>query len=183
MKKLLLAVALFASVTLARAEYFHIGLNSTNNTDGFLSGLFEAPANNSTANGGEVGIGIGYETATRVLDFNVAYGLFGFEPLTSDYLASHIHRAPVGVAGPVEINLAPLHVAVGTRAGMYSGTLTLTEDQQNALFNQQLYVNVHSTTFPDGEIRGQLVPVIPEPSIYALAGLGIAAFIVLRRRV
>jgi opacity protein-like surface antigen len=43
------------------------------------------------------------------------------------------------------------------------------------------YFNVHSTTYPGGEIRGFLAP-IPEPSTYALMALGLAAVGVAARR-
>lgn len=184
MKRTLIALALFASVAMVRAEVFQIGLNSTNDLGGLFQGIFEAPTpNNSTATGGEVGVGISYDNATRILDFNVAYGLFGFEPLQGDYTVSHIHRAEMGVSGGVVIDLAPIHTPVGPKAGFYTGSFTLTPEQETWLFNNELYGNIHSTDFPAGEIRAQLIPtVIPEPSLWALAGLGLATLVVFRKR-
>jgi len=44
------------------------------------------------------------------------------------------------------------------------------------------YINIHSSVFPNGEIRGQILPV-PEPSILALFGLSASALLWhLRRR-
>jgi hypothetical protein len=45
------------------------------------------------------------------------------------------------------------------------------------------YVNLHTTAFPGGEIRGQLAPV-PEPSTYAmlLGGLAVVGWLASRRR-
>jgi NAD-dependent oxidoreductase involved in siderophore biosynthesis len=47
----------------------------------------------------------------------------------------------------------------------------------------QAYLNVHTASFPGGEIRGLLVPV-PEPETYALmlAGLGIVGWAAKRRQ-
>jgi CHRD domain len=38
------------------------------------------------------------------------------------------------------------------------GSATLTEDQAKALTGGKMYVNVHTTKYPDGEIRGQVLP-------------------------
>ncbi len=43
------------------------------------------------------------------------------------------------------------------------------------------YLNVHSSTFPGGEIRG-FVSVVPEPGTYALMGTGLVFLGVLARR-
>jgi hypothetical protein len=46
------------------------------------------------------------------------------------------------------------------------------------------YFNIHTSTFGGGEIRGQILPV-PEPSAWALMGLGLGGLLVRhwRRRV
>ena len=71
--------------------------------------------------------------------------------------ASHIHRGAAGVAGPIVV---PLFVS-----GSFSGTDAASGCAENvspALIKEirknpsAFYVNVHSTVFPAGAIRGQL---------------------------
>lgn len=68
--------------------------------------------------------------------------------------AAHIHEAAPGVNGPI---IVPLSEAL-TGSGVWVGSGTLTEAQYNALQQGNLYFNVHSAVFPDGEIRGQILP-------------------------
>ena len=51
----------------------------------------------------------------------------------------------------------------------------------SAIASGQAYLNIHSSTFGGGEIRGFLVPV-PEPSAFALVGLGALGFVAKRLR-
>ncbi|MGH2543745.1 MAG: CHRD domain-containing protein, partial [Ardenticatenaceae bacterium] len=69
--------------------------------------------------------------------------------------AAHIHLAPEGMNGDVIFTLYdgtglfdPTHPV--------SGSLTLDETQLGDLIDGNYYVNVHTTTNPGGEIRGQL---------------------------
>jgi uncharacterized repeat protein (TIGR01451 family) len=70
--------------------------------------------------------------------------------------AAHIHSGTVGVNGPV---LFPLYMGDGVfdPANPVRGTVTLNDAQQALLMNGGLYVNVHTTANPSGEIRGQIV--------------------------
>jgi len=67
---------------------------------------------------------------------------------------AHIHRGAFGVPGPVVVDLNPTF-----GAGCTSGTVT---NVSQTLINEILanpaafYVNVHSTEFPNGAVRGQL---------------------------
>jgi Cu/Zn superoxide dismutase len=81
---------------------------------------------------------------------------------------SHIHRAGAGVNGPVIINFAT--AAGQIPGGRTKGNAAISAQQANAfavsdlpaLYNPTTaigyYVNVHSSAFPGGEVRGQLVP-------------------------
>ncbi len=182
MKALLCGMGLCLTLVGAQAGLYDINLNSTNE-GGFLSGAYEATPNASTATGGEVGIGLSYDTGLGVLNVNLAYGLFGFTPLQANYTASHIHVGAPGVAGPVLINLAPLHTALGSMAGIYTGTVAFSPVWETDLFSGNLYVNIHSTAYPAGEIRAQLIPVtVPEPGTWGIISAGLLALGLFQRR-
>jgi hypothetical protein len=71
-----------------------------------------------------------------------------------------------------------LPLPLGSPSGLVA---VLTQAQVNDLMAGLWYVNVHSTVFPAGEIRGQLLPV-PEPSTYALGGALLLGVIVYHQR-
>jgi hypothetical protein len=64
--------------------------------------------------------------------------------------ASHIHRAPAGVAGPAVYTLA------SAPFDSLSGSIMLTEADVADLRAGNFYVNIHSTSIPSGFARGQL---------------------------
>ena len=71
--------------------------------------------------------------------------------LTTPVILAHIHHGAVGVNGPVVVDFMEptngLHGCVSADAGL------IKQIRQNAA---DYYVNVHTTMFPGGEVRGQL---------------------------
>jgi len=169
MKKLCFSLVLLAGFITAQAQtQFSFALSSAQ----------EVPVNGSGA-GGFANLTL---NPNNTITYNVSYG-----GLVGDWTASHIHGpdSPGALAGP-GINsgvLFPLiNSPIGTRAGTLSGTTAAYTPQQIQDLLQGLqYVNIHSTVFPGGEIRGQIV--VPEPSLIALLGLGAGLlFLGLRKR-
>jgi CHRD domain-containing protein/Calx-beta domain-containing protein len=105
-----------------------------------LNGAQEVPPNNSSATG----------TATLLLssDEKEARLALNFAGLSSAQTDAHIHGpAPAGTAAGV---LFPLPTGQ-----VNDFQITLTSQQVQNLKDGLLYVNVHSSNFPGGEIRGQ----------------------------
>lgn len=70
---------------------------------------------------------------------------------------AHIHLGFTGQNGGVEIPLNPV-LSDGDTAGSFDETITVTPEQAEAMQARQLYVNIHSETYPAGELRGQILP-------------------------
>ncbi|HVR36835.1 MAG TPA: CHRD domain-containing protein [Methylomirabilota bacterium] len=143
--------------------------------------------------GGRTGSGGG----TLTLDAGASTLTFNditWEGISSDFTATHIHgpTAPGGNAG-VLYGLSPTYMTLNpdNRSGTFSGTLPFVDDPNGSGFtvSEQLdqvlanmwYINIHSDDFGGGEIRGT-IELVPEPSTFALLGLGAAGLVCWRFR-
>lgn len=109
-----------------------------------LSGAQETPPNGSTA------------TGNGSMTIDTTNGNFTASVTTAGIAgtAAHIHAAPAGVPGPIVFPMT--QTAPGSNTWTTSGQLT---PAQVATLNAGgYYMNVHSAAFPNGEIRGQIVP-------------------------
>lgn len=171
MKIALVAVAGLAAA--ANAQFFTIGPFP-------ITGAQEVPAVNTPASG----------TATLLLntttgDFQLNYSFSG---LLGTVTVAHFHRAAAGSNGSVVYWLAAqgapntlpttllspalpggVTAASGTGTGRL-GSSALINDALNGL----LYINIHSTRFGPGEIRGQVVPAPAGLALVGVAGLAAA---------
>lgn len=116
---------------------------------GTLQGTQEVPPNSSTATGVVIAK---YNAATNIME---VWG--DYQNLSSPATASHIHRGRTGISGPI---LVPLTIP-GSLTGSIRGTDTLTNTQEQYLLLGRTYINVHSDSFPAGEIRAQLSLATP----------------------
>jgi hypothetical protein len=109
-----------------------------------LKGAFEVPPTDSKATGKG---NFTYDGASKKLTWTITYS-----GLSAEAKAAHLHGpAKEGEnAGPM-ITLSPLQSPI-------KGAAILTEDQVKALTGGNMYVNVHTAQYPDGEIRGQVKP-------------------------
>lgn len=128
-----------------------------------IDGLQEVPPVPTPAYG--TGI-VTLDPDTNTLSWDISYlGLLG--TLT----AAHFHApAPpgqnAGVALGIPIGPSPM-----------VGQAVISDALEGHILNGLTYVNLHTSSFPSGEIRGQ---VVPEPGSCAL--LGLAALAAWRRR-
>ena len=72
------------------------------------------------------------------------------EDLSTPIQAAHFHHAARGVNGPV---VEPIIFSGNVAQGTWTD---LTTEELNRLKNNEIYVNVHTTQYPDGEVRGQV---------------------------
>ena len=106
-----------------------------------ITGIQEVPAVTTASSGTFSGT---YNKTTKVLTYNITHTV-------ASPTAAHFHEAPRDSSGPVVIPIAP-----PVTSPINNRTATLTTAQESDLLKGRLYVNIHSTAFPAGEIRGQI---------------------------
>jgi hypothetical protein len=182
----LLAAALAMSLAATPARAAVLVFTTT------LSGTNEVPSVTTP--------GTGAATVTLDTDANTLRVALTFDGLLGNTTASHIHcctapgtNAPVATQVPTFANF-PLGVTAGTYdqsfdLGLASSfnpaflnnalnggnVATARQTLVNGIISGQSYVNLHTTRFPGGEIRGQLTPGVPEPGTWAMMLLGFGA--------
>jgi hypothetical protein len=110
-----------------------------------LDGGQEVPSNGSTGSGWGV---FRIDTATNQLTYYIAVGgLAGVET------AAHIHGMALHGSNAGVVQALPLG---SPKVGVWN----YAEAQEEGILTGHCYVNVHTTMFPGGEIRGQVVPVV-----------------------
>jgi hypothetical protein len=111
-------------------------------------------------------------TGNYIVRLNAAEGLVCFKIVVHGVdlpiVASHIHQAAAGAAGPVVVPFVPLTALPGSTdsaqaKGCVSADPTLIRQiQANP---SQFYVNTHNKPFPAGTVRGQLVKLKEKPLV------------------
>jgi hypothetical protein len=127
-----------------------------------MSGAKETPAVPSAAIGK---LDVFYTRETRTLTYTVTWS-----GLTDSVLLMHIHGlAPEGYAAAPVQNIVATSNSIFpqktsgkytySKSGTLTGTLLVdgTVIKENDLINGQYYLNIHTNTYPNGEIRGQIV--------------------------
>jgi hypothetical protein len=193
MSKVLHSLALVSALCLGAPAYAHEVVYAAP-----LLGSSEVPAANTPA--------VGSTRVTIDLDMVTMRVEASFQGLLGNTTAAHIHccvlpGSNVGVATQLPSFVGfPLGVKSGsydqtfdmTLASSYNPTfMTNNGGTEGSAFNAlvlgldagKAYFNVHTSSFPGGELRGLLVPV-PEPGTYALmlGGLAVLGAAAKRRR-
>jgi hypothetical protein len=163
-----------------------------------LTGPAESPPNASP--------GTGDATVVFDLDMVTMHVEVSFAGLAGPTTASHIHCCTTvpGTGTATVATTLPTFTdfPLGVMSGTYDHTFDMTDaSSYNPAFVSahggtvatalsallagldagEAYLNIHTTSFPTGEIRGFLAPV-PEPETYALMLGGLAVLATLRRR-
>jgi hypothetical protein len=189
-------LALLACLFVGSAQALVVSYDAT------LDGLAEIPPNASPSTGDAL---VTVDLDTLMMDVQIT-----FAGLVGTTTASHIHCC-TSVPGSANVGVAtilptftgfPLGVTSGTYdhtfdmslASSYNPAFVTAQGSISTAFTALIagmetgnaYLNIHTSEFPGGEIRGLLQPVappdVPEPATLALVGIGLAGIGFLRRK-
>jgi len=148
--------------------------------------------------------GTGFATVTIDNVLNTMLVDVTFSGLTSGNTNAHIHCcvAQGGNAGVATVTPTFTGFPTGATSGTYNHLFDLTQTTSwnpafitanggttataeavllAGLANKQTYLNIHTSNFGGGEIRGFLVEA-PEPATFLLSGAVLAGFLIRRRK-
>ena len=137
--------ALFAGLAVAPALVAAPVFAETVMYKATLSAMEEVPPTTSKGTGM---VDVTYDTTTRKASWKGSWS-----DLTGPATGAHFH-------GPAEKGKnAGVAVAIDAKASPFEGSAILTDRQAEDLMAGMLYVNVHTASNANGEIRGQVVKV------------------------
>lgn len=110
-----------------------------------LNGLQEVPSVITNA------YGTGYFNLSK--DASKIKYLIVMQGLSAPLTGAHLHLGQPGISGPITIDLTS-SISGNTISGVISNP---TVDLMDSLNAGSIYLNVHNSIFPSGEIRGQLI--------------------------
>jgi hypothetical protein len=122
-----------------------------------MSSAQEVPANASGASGTITGT---YDRATRILNYTVSW-----TGLTGPVAAMHIHGiAEKGVNAGILQNIITSSNGITTPGSRFGTAASFSASlfidglvfKEDLLLDDKYYINIHTATYPGGEIRGQL---------------------------
>lgn len=121
---------------------------------GALSGLVASPADNSPATGI---VSMQYSEAAGTITYS-----FQYAGITTPITGLHIHRGGFNINGPHLADL-PLDMNTTVRGTVDKSAIINVYPEQKHIYSVLLksgvtYLNIHTTQFSKGEIRGQLLP-------------------------
>jgi Cu/Zn superoxide dismutase len=144
---------------------FYINLHTEANPDGEVRGQvyrFAREGYTFDMNGGQevppvttTGVGAGFVSIDR--DQTNAHYMLVVSALEGTFTASHFHNALPGVNGPVIYDITSSFNAFGGAEGYWDQNSTPAFDATPLFRANAVYANVHSSTSPGGEIRGNIV--------------------------
>lgn len=90
--------------------------------------------------------------------------------LSGPAVLAHVHMAPPGQSGPPVIDLTPFISVDGNQLGTTITGAALTPQVIESFLKGEYYINVHTDSFPTGEIRGQFRPEVEETFVARMNG-------------
>ena len=189
MKQSLSILALAAATLFASAAFAQTTIRAV------ASGPAESPPNGSP----------GSSVASFEIDGDLMRAEVPFRDLVAGATMAHIHCCTTDAfTGTAGIAIPFVDFPLGVTAGTYTHAFDLTDaavydpaflaafggtpaSARTALIeginNNEAYLNIHTSEYPTGEIRGFLVAApIPEPATWGMLGLGLASLGMLKRR-
>ena len=132
-----------------KAGFFRVSDNATVTVQQLTASLNGANEKPNAVN--TTGTGI----TSLSLEGNKLWYYLTYENLSAGATGAHLH-GPASTSQAAGV-LQGLGAPSGT-SGALTGVLTLTDDQKAHVLAGNVYVNLHTSANPGGEIRGQVVP-------------------------